>query len=105
MLSTGRAAAVLGVTVKTLQRWEREGRLLPFVRTDSNRRLYTEVQLREFLGIQRNKGAAPHRLVAYCRVSNTAQKPDLLRAYTACEAIGRSYSKYSKKAARHAPDA
>ena len=67
---------MLGVTVKTLQRWEREGRLIPVARTDSNRRLYTELQLREFIGL-RNAVAAPTRLVAYCRVSSAAQKPDL----------------------------
>jgi DNA-binding transcriptional MerR regulator len=41
-------AKLLGVSVKTLQRWEREGRLIPVARTDSNRRLYTETQIREF---------------------------------------------------------
>jgi len=41
-MSTGKAAKLLGVSVKTLQRWEREGRLIPVARTDSNRRLYTE---------------------------------------------------------------
>ncbi|MBK1647301.1 MerR family transcriptional regulator, partial [Rhabdochromatium marinum] len=39
-ISTGKAAKLLGVTVKTVQRWEREGRLIPVARTDSNRRLY-----------------------------------------------------------------
>ncbi|WP_420826326.1 MerR family DNA-binding transcriptional regulator, partial [Rhabdochromatium marinum] len=39
-MSTGKAAKLLGVTVKTVQRWEREGRLIPVARTDSNRRLY-----------------------------------------------------------------
>jgi len=39
-ISTGKAAKPLGVSVKTLQRWEREGRLVPMARTDSNRRLY-----------------------------------------------------------------
>jgi transposase len=43
-ISTGNAAKLLGVSVKTLQRWEREGRLIPVARTDSNRRLYTETQ-------------------------------------------------------------
>ena len=75
-ISTGKAAKLLGVTVKTLQRWEREGRLIPIARTDSNRRLYTELQLREFIGL-RHAVAAPTRLVAYCRVSSAAQKPDL----------------------------
>ena len=48
-ISTGKAAKLLGVSVKTLQRWEREGRLVPVARTDSNRRLYTETQIREFI--------------------------------------------------------
>ena len=75
-MSTGRAAKLLGVSVKTLQRWEREGRLIPVSRTDSNRRLYTEAQIREFIGL-RNAVSEPTRLVAYCRVSSAAQKPDL----------------------------
>jgi predicted site-specific integrase-resolvase len=75
-LRTGKAAALLGVSVKTLQRWEREGRLVPAARTDSNRRLYTEAQLREFIGL-RNTGRVPTRAVAYCRVSSAAQRPDL----------------------------
>jgi predicted site-specific integrase-resolvase len=57
-----------------LQRWEREGRLVPTARTDSNRRRYTERQLRAFL---RMAPAAPRRIVAYCRVSSAAQRPDL----------------------------
>ena len=76
MMSTGKAAKLLGVSVKTLQRWEREGRLVPIARTDSNRRLYTEAQLREFISL-RNAVAEPRRVVAYCRVSSAAQKPDL----------------------------
>lgn len=75
-ISTGKAAKLLGVAVKTLQRWEREGRLVPVARTDSNRRLYTEKQIREFIGL-RNVASEPTRLVAYCRVSSAAQKPDL----------------------------
>jgi predicted site-specific integrase-resolvase len=75
-MSTGKAAKLLAVTVKTLQRWEREGRLIPVARTDSNRRLYTESQLREFIGL-RNAVSEPTRLIAYCRVSSAAQKPDL----------------------------
>ena len=77
-ISTGKAAKRLGISVKTLQRWEREGRLIPVGRTDSNRRLYTESQIREFIGIQRHGGDEPKRLVAYCRVSSAAQKADLL---------------------------
>ena len=75
-MSTGKAAKLLGVTAKTLQRWEREGRLIPAARTGTNRRLYPESQIREFIGLRR-LGAVPTRLVAYCRVSSAAQKPDL----------------------------
>ncbi|PLS67369.1 MAG: IS607 family transposase [Cyanobacteria bacterium M5B4] len=75
-MSTGKAAKLLGVSVKTLQRWEREGRLMPVARTDSNRRLYTEAQLRKFIGL-RQAVSEPTRIVAYCRVSSAAQKPDL----------------------------
>lgn len=75
-MSTGKAAKRLGVSVKTLQRWEREGRLIPVGRTDSNRRLYTEAQLQAFIG-WRQAPESPSRVVAYCRVSSAAQKPDL----------------------------
>lgn len=74
-LGTGQAARRLGITVKTLQRWEREGKLIPAARTASNRRRYTESQLRAFLRLPVN--AAPRRVVAYCRVSSAAQRSDL----------------------------
>ena len=75
-ISTGKAAKLLGVSVKTLQRWEREGRLTAAGRTDSNRRLYTETQIREFIGM-RQAVHEPTKLIAYCRVSSAAQRPDL----------------------------
>lgn len=50
-LTATQAALLLGVTVKTLQRWEREGRLIPISRTKTNRRVYTEAQLRAFQGL------------------------------------------------------
>jgi predicted site-specific integrase-resolvase len=71
------AARLLGTTVKTLQRWEREGRLVPMARTASNRRRYTEGQLRALLHLPSR--AAPCRVVAYCRVSSAAQRPDLVK--------------------------
>ena len=76
-ISTGKAAKLLGISVKTIQRWEREGRLVPIARTDTNRRLYTVSQLKEFLGLQIPEKQSL-RVVAYCRVSSKAQKPDLI---------------------------
>ncbi|HSW69452.1 MAG TPA: IS607 family transposase [Gammaproteobacteria bacterium] len=77
-ISTGKAAKLLGVAVKTLQRWEREGRLIPVGRTDSNRRLYTVSQIQSFIGIRQTNYHVPTRFIAYCRVSSAAQKPDLV---------------------------
>ena len=42
------AAKILGFKVKTLQKWDREGRLVPAYRTPTNRRVYTESQLRKY---------------------------------------------------------
>src|SRR6266436_4855667 len=75
-ITISKAAEMLGVTVKTLQRWEREGRLIPVARTSTNRRVYTVAQVRTFQGL-RVSGPVPTRIVAYCRVSSQAQKPDL----------------------------
>lgn len=76
-IGAGKAANILGVHVKTLQRWEREGRLVPN-RTDSNRRIYTESQIRDFQKIRITGNIMPTQVIAYCRVSSNAQKPDLI---------------------------
>ena len=44
--NVSKAAEKLGVSVKTLQRWDRDGKLVAS-RTPSNRRYYTEEQLKE----------------------------------------------------------
>jgi len=69
------AAAYLNRSVKTLQRYDREGLLVP-TRTPKKRRVYTIEQLDAFLGQRREKNV-PSRVVAYCRVSSVAQRPDL----------------------------
>jgi putative resolvase len=56
-LGVGHAAKLLGITVKTLQRWERERRLIPAARTASSRRRYTEGQLRAALESKHAVGA------------------------------------------------
>lgn len=48
------AAKMIGVSVKTLQRWDRDGKLVAN-RTPSNRRYYTEKQLGEILNVEENK--------------------------------------------------
>lgn len=71
------AAKRLGVTVKCMQRWEREGRLIPAGRTATNRRVYTVEQIAKHQGLRLTGGQEATRVVAYCRVSSAAQKPDL----------------------------
>lgn len=48
-LNAAQAAKYLGYKVKTLQKWDREGKLVAG-RTVTGRRVYTEEQLEEFLG-------------------------------------------------------
>jgi putative resolvase len=74
MYSTDKAAAYLGIAPKTLQRWDREGRLRA-ERTDSGRRMYSKASLDAFM--RREPPAAVRVPVAYCPVSSSAQKPDL----------------------------
>ena len=46
--SVGQAAKVLGVSVKTLHRWDQNGRLVAH-RRKSKHRYYTRLQLEEFM--------------------------------------------------------
>lgn len=66
-------ANLIGVSVNTLQRWDRQGRLKP-QRTPGNRRLYTDEHLALVGRASRLKGRIT---AAYARVSSPAQKPDL----------------------------
>jgi len=50
-----KAAKILGYSVKTLQRLDRQG-ILKAKRTITNRRYYTEEQLRGFLGMKDTGG-------------------------------------------------
>lgn len=64
----------IGVSVKTLQRWDREGRLSP-LRTPTNRRVYTDEHLYQVLP---SRQPLERKVVVYMRVSSQAQKPDLV---------------------------
>ena len=69
------AAEFIGRTVKTLQRLDRQGKLIPS-RSKTNRRVYTKEQLLNFQG-QNKEIRLPYRNIVYCRVSSFSQKPDL----------------------------
>ena len=54
-------AELLGVSVKTLQRWDREGTLKAY-RTPTNRRYYTNNQYLEFKGINLENDKHPNHI-------------------------------------------
>lgn len=72
--STGEMAKKLGVSLRTLQRWDNEG-LLNAYRTPTNRRYYTEEQLNKYFGNEVSDDK--RKIVAYARVSNRNQQDDL----------------------------
>ena len=63
-------AELLGVSVKTLQRWDREGTLTAN-RTPTNRRYYTYKQYLEFKGITEDD---TRKVILYARVSTKIKK-------------------------------
>ena len=67
-------AELLGVSVKTLQRWDRDG-VLKANRTPTDRRYYTYAQYLQFKGIQTENDIRD--IVIYARVSTRNQKDDL----------------------------
>lgn len=71
MYSIGDFAKIIGKSVKTLQRWDREN-IFKAKRTVTGRRYYTEADVLKF----KNKVVIKNNYI-YCRVSNASQKEDL----------------------------
>jgi len=67
------AKRLLGVTTKTIQRWDKEGKMR-VVRTVGGRRRIPESEIKRILGLKEERV-----VVGYARVSSTAQKDDLER--------------------------
>ncbi|NJE13563.1 IS607 family transposase, partial [Thermococcus sp. LS2] len=67
------AAKILGVTVKTLQNWDKQGKIR-VVRTVGGRRRIPESEIKRILGIQEER-----KIIGYARVSSRTQKDDLNR--------------------------
>lgn len=78
MIRLNDMAKRLGVSVKTLQRWDREGILIA-KRNPNNRRYYTEDQYFEYIGSSNKKN---RKIIAYTRVSSNNQKDDLQNQIT-----------------------
>lgn len=65
-------AKLINVSVKTLQRWDKDGILIA-KRNPKNRRYYTQEQLMEYLNISNTT----NKVIIYSRVSTSNQKQDL----------------------------
>ncbi|GHO50668.1 IS607 family transposase [Ktedonospora formicarum] len=74
---------MIGKSTKTLQKWDREGKLVAHRSPQSNRRYYTHDQYLEYRGFK-----APEQglTIVYARVSGVAQKPDLANQLAALQA-------------------
>jgi len=77
-VSTGDAAELLGVAVSTLQRWDREGKLVP-ERTPAGRRRYKVSDLGSYNPLTKKIVEPERKTIAYARVSSHDQKADLVR--------------------------
>lgn len=73
---TGEFANLLGVSVKTLQRWDKSGKLIA-KRTAGDHRYYTHSQYLEYIGESVDISSEQDTTVIYARVSNRSQKDDL----------------------------
>jgi len=73
LIKIGEAAKLLGVSIQTLRRWEREEQLLPDRKSDGGTRYYDLNKLFGFESIETDL------TIAYARVSSHDQKEDLKR--------------------------
>jgi len=67
------ACELLGVHIKTLQKWDREGKI-KCVRTVGGKRRVPESEIKQILGI---KDKEQRKIIGYVRVSSNTQKDDL----------------------------
>ncbi|MBQ6909533.1 MAG: IS607 family transposase [Synergistaceae bacterium] len=74
LVSIGKFAKMVGVTVTTLRRMHKRGDFIPYHITKSGTRYYSMEQLKEFSGPIKSEKT----VIGYCRVSTAAQKDDLV---------------------------
>lgn len=75
ILKPKEVSKMLNITVKTLQNWDYDKKLIAF-RNPNNRRYYTDEQINSFLNIKKEES---RKTIGYCRVSSSKQKDDLER--------------------------
>ena len=94
-LSIGKASVFLGLSISTLRRWEKLGKLSSFYRTFGNHRRY---KISDLLSISNNIKNDERKTIAYARVSTYKQKQDLENQKTTITVFStRLYGKRSHK--------
>lgn len=68
----GDFAEMLGISIQTLRRWDKEGKLKPAKVTDGGTRLYSEYQYNRFIG--KAICIKERSNILYCRVESGKQK-------------------------------
>jgi len=93
--SIGEACEIVGVTPKTLRRWDEAGKLKADLRTGGGHRRYSETTLRQFLGKPLPVPSSERKVILYARVSSRPQKDDLENQVEAlmrfCVGAGQPY--------------
>jgi len=77
LVTIGKAAKILGVSVMTLRRWDETGRLIS-IRTEGGHRRYDILKIRPET-VRRFEFSESRKTIAYARVSSRDQKDDLER--------------------------
>ncbi|EEB73191.1 IS607 family transposase [Thermococcus sp. AM4] len=78
------ASEILGVHPKTIQKWDREGKI-KVIRTPGGRRRIPESEIKRLLGIKEENGL----IIGYARISSHTQKDDLERQIEAIKEYAR----------------
>jgi len=76
-LSIGEVSTLIGISIVTLRRWEKSGKLSAAYRTLGNHRRYLKNKILELFGLLET--SEPRFSVGYARVSSHDQKNDLER--------------------------
>lgn len=82
-VSIGRAAMLLGVSVVTMRRWDKENVIKPTYRTVGNHRRYGLSDIKSLRG-----EVVVQKVVGYARVSSHDQKADLVRQAERLTSLG-----------------
>ena len=80
---------LIGRATKTLQKWDREGKLKAHRSPTTNRRYYTHDQYLAYRGLVAQEQGLT---IVYTRVSGAAQKPDLANQIKALETYCKQHS-------------